>query len=289
THLLPPNLLKLFAPRPPLPYLKPTGRDPDLPLKSLSAQRAPQPIRLANTLAFIQAERDERERKAIGEGRRPDQADADKSAGDEPAKSADGDVEMADPAEEKDAAAEVKPKGELGGDGAPPAEDGEEKEEGEEPEVKPAVRDEKPKDAAAATTNGTDAKKSEVAPLDAEGEALVLTEEEKFQARRRERQRRREEAMSKQYDPSADEEICGDPYKTLFVGRLPLDVTEKELLREFEIYGPLERVRLVTDPKTGKSKGYAFLVYERERDMKGAFVLPLSLSRCSRSRSRTLR
>lgn len=29
THLLPPNLLKLFAPRPPLPYVRPVGRDPD--------------------------------------------------------------------------------------------------------------------------------------------------------------------------------------------------------------------------------------------------------------------
>lgn len=27
THLLPPNLLKLFAPRPPLPYKRPIGRD----------------------------------------------------------------------------------------------------------------------------------------------------------------------------------------------------------------------------------------------------------------------
>lgn len=29
THLLPPNLLKLFAPRPPLPYTRPVGRDID--------------------------------------------------------------------------------------------------------------------------------------------------------------------------------------------------------------------------------------------------------------------
>lgn len=28
THLLPPNLLKLFAPRPPLPYVRPVGRYP---------------------------------------------------------------------------------------------------------------------------------------------------------------------------------------------------------------------------------------------------------------------
>ena len=29
THQLPPNLLKLFAPRPPLPYARPVGKDPD--------------------------------------------------------------------------------------------------------------------------------------------------------------------------------------------------------------------------------------------------------------------
>jgi hypothetical protein len=29
THLLPPNLLKLFAPRPPLPYIRPVDRDID--------------------------------------------------------------------------------------------------------------------------------------------------------------------------------------------------------------------------------------------------------------------
>lgn len=31
THLLPPNLLKLFAPRPPLPYTRPLDRDIDRP------------------------------------------------------------------------------------------------------------------------------------------------------------------------------------------------------------------------------------------------------------------
>lgn len=29
THLLPPNLLKLFAPRPPLPYVRPLGAPPE--------------------------------------------------------------------------------------------------------------------------------------------------------------------------------------------------------------------------------------------------------------------
>lgn len=69
-------------------------------------------------------------------------------------------------------------------------------------------------------------------------------------------------------DPAEDEEIVGDPYKTLFVGRLPFAITESDLRREFEMYGPLERIRLVRN-KDGKSRGYAFLVYEREKDMKG--------------------
>lgn len=48
-------------------------------------------------------------------------------------------------------------------------------------------------------------------------------------------------------------------------------MTEKDLLREFELYGPIDRLRLVVDPETGLSRGYAFIVYERERDMKAAY------------------
>jgi RNA recognition motif-containing protein len=39
----------------------------------------------------------------------------------------------------------------------------------------------------------------------------------------------------------------GDPYKTLIVARLSFDVTEKKLRREFEEFGPIKRIRLVTD------------------------------------------
>lgn len=44
--------------------------------------------------------------------------------------------------------------------------------------------------------------------------------------------------------------------------------TETDLRREFESYGTIERVRIVRDKK-GRGRGYAFIVYERERDMKG--------------------
>ncbi|GAA6061525.1 hypothetical protein JCM10212_004515 [Sporobolomyces blumeae] len=245
THLLPPNLLKLFAPRPPLPYLKPTGRDPDFPLKSLSTKRAPQPIRVTDTLTQIRDERDEQERKAVEEGEKPDvKVDGQVEGEDEGLKGQGVDTDKADEAEQKleqdEAAADEKKPTSEGG----------------EPD---SASKAKSKQKAMANDNKEN-------PT-----GFTLSEEEKFQQRRRERLRRREEAMAKKYDPAADEEICGDPYKTLFVGRIPLDVTEKELLREFEIYGPLERIRLVTDPETGKSKGYAFMVYERERDMKAAY------------------
>lgn len=51
---------------------------------------------------------------------------------------------------------------------------------------------------------------------------------------------------------------------------------ETDLRREFEGYGTIERVRIVRDKK-GRSRGYAFIVYERERDMKGLQALLLLL------------
>ncbi|PGH27668.1 hypothetical protein AJ80_00683 [Polytolypa hystricis UAMH7299] len=78
------------------------------------------------------------------------------------------------------------------------------------------------------------------------------------------------------YNPANDPQIRGDPYKTLFVSRLSYDVTEADLEREFGRFGPIERIRLVEDTNSEKKKkkshrGYAFIVYEREKDMKAAY------------------
>ncbi|KAK4546292.1 hypothetical protein LTR36_001969 [Oleoguttula mirabilis] len=114
------------------------------------------------------------------------------------------------------------------------------------------------------------------------------------------------------YKPTEDQSIRGDAFKTLFVARLPYDADIKDLEREFGRFGPIERIRIVTDngesekvgqqeevkvereqngdgakegeqngdsvkkgkqpekkSRKGKSKGYAFVVFEREKDMKG--------------------
>jgi U1 small nuclear ribonucleoprotein 70kDa len=100
-----------------------------------------------------------------------------------------------------------------------------------------------------------------------------------LQKRDRERAEKEQRAVEMQKDdfdgfkPDEDPKVKGDALKTLFVGRLSYDVKESDLEREFGRFGPIERIRVVKDELSGKAKkahrGYAFIVYERERDMKG--------------------
>jgi len=73
------------------------------------------------------------------------------------------------------------------------------------------------------------------------------------------------------FDPANDPKIKGDPYKTLFVSRISYDTSEAQLKKDFEQYGPIKRLRLVYDTETAKPRGYAFLEFEHERDMKTAY------------------
>lgn len=75
------------------------------------------------------------------------------------------------------------------------------------------------------------------------------------------------------YRPQDDPKIKGDAAKTLFVGRLSYDVKEADLEREFGRFGPIERIRIIKDETKPNPKkphrGYAFIVFEREKDMRG--------------------
>jgi len=72
------------------------------------------------------------------------------------------------------------------------------------------------------------------------------------------------------WNPSKDAKAAGDPTKTLFVGRINFNTSEHKLKREFEYWGPIKRVRIVNDLK-GKPRGYAFVEFEREKDMRIAY------------------
>jgi RNA recognition motif-containing protein len=45
----------------------------------------------------------------------------------------------------------------------------------------------------------------------------------------------------------------------IYVGNLPYTATEEDVTDLFAAYGPVERVKLITDRETGRSKGFAFV------------------------------
>ena len=56
----------------------------------------------------------------------------------------------------------------------------------------------------------------------------------------------------------------------MFVGGLPQDVSQDDLKDYFGQFGELESVQIVMDPLTGRSRGFAFLIYKVEESMKKA-------------------
>ncbi|KAK0249983.1 hypothetical protein B0A54_15166 [Friedmanniomyces endolithicus] len=53
-----------------------------------------------------------------------------------------------------------------------------------------------------------------------------------------------------------------EPTANLFIGGLSWDVDEEWLGREFEEYGEMEGVRIITDRETGKSKGFGYIQFK---------------------------
>jgi cold-inducible RNA-binding protein len=51
----------------------------------------------------------------------------------------------------------------------------------------------------------------------------------------------------------------GAPVKNIFVGNLSFNTTEDELRKVFEAYGQVDRVSILTDRETGRSRGFAFV------------------------------
>ncbi|KAG4426294.1 hypothetical protein IFR04_000477 [Cadophora malorum] len=80
------------------------------------------------------------------------------------------------------------------------------------------------------------------------------------------------------YKPDEDPNIRGDAFKTLIVARLSYEADDQDIEREFSRFGPIERIRIVVDThqdekpnkKKKKHRGYAFVVFEREKDMRAA-------------------
>lgn len=73
----------------------------------------------------------------------------------------------------------------------------------------------------------------------------------------------------------AEQELSGDrksswhdQYKDsawIFIGGLPYDLTEGDIITVFSQYGEVVNINLIRDKDTGKQKGYGFLCYEDQR------------------------
>ncbi|XP_026435760.1 U1 small nuclear ribonucleoprotein 70 kDa-like [Papaver somniferum] len=110
----------------------------------------------------------------------------------------------------------------------------------------------------------------EYSPPVKEGETAVQRRARVHKLRLEEGAKKAADELEK-YDPSNDPNVTGDPYKTLFVARLNYETTEHRIKREFDSYGTVKRVRMITDKESNKPRGYAFIEYAHTRDMKAAY------------------
>jgi len=75
------------------------------------------------------------------------------------------------------------------------------------------------------------------------------------------------------WDPKAEKDgtiKTEDAFKTLFVTNIPFTTLESRVHDEFESFGPVKQVVMPRD-REGVPRGYAFVEFERERDLKIAY------------------
>ena len=56
----------------------------------------------------------------------------------------------------------------------------------------------------------------------------------------------------------------------IYVGNLPYSATEEDVTGLFAAHGPVERVKIITDRETGRSKGFAFVTLGDQTQLEAA-------------------
>jgi len=56
----------------------------------------------------------------------------------------------------------------------------------------------------------------------------------------------------------------------IYVGNLPYSATEEDVTGLFASHGPVERVKIITDRETGRSKGFAFVTLGDQSQLNAA-------------------
>lgn len=71
---------------------------------------------------------------------------------------------------------------------------------------------------------------------------------------------------------------CSALLHQVFVGKIPRDLYEDELVPLFESAGPIWDLRLMMDPLSGQNRGYAFITYCNKDDAQKAVKLVSSMA-----------
>ena len=56
----------------------------------------------------------------------------------------------------------------------------------------------------------------------------------------------------------------------IYVGNIPFTSTEEEIRGLFDVFGAVERVSIVTDRETGRSRGFCFVGMTNENEARAA-------------------
>ncbi len=56
----------------------------------------------------------------------------------------------------------------------------------------------------------------------------------------------------------------------LYIGNLSFDVTEEALKKAFSEFGSIEEAIIITDKFSGRSKGFAFITFSKDKDAEEA-------------------
>jgi len=111
-------------------------------------------------------------------------------------------------------------------------------------------------------------------PVDTPAPVQVECREERKERRKKEKSEQVAYKLEQEiamWDPNTTGAVTEDPFKTLFIARINFYTSESKLRREFEHYGVVKNIRIVTNVKNGKPRGYAFIEYESEKDMHSSY------------------
>ena len=72
----------------------------------------------------------------------------------------------------------------------------------------------------------------------------------------------KEDATNENMDTSVTESTGDEDDRKLFVGGLPQDAKDTDIKDHFSQFGDIDNINLKTDPHTGRSRGFAFVVFK---------------------------